>query len=188
MMGDAIRRFRQEKGLTMRRLASMIGVTDSYISLLEKNAEDPSVSVLRKLSKALEKPISAFFEEDFSEPGITSAADREIHSTADGNVDWEILTSPSADDAGVTMLRVAVAPGAVIRCEGIPEQACIYLQDGSAFITLPDVSYTMQTGDSLYLQPFIPFTAACFGTSASSCVVSLSGKQLPSILAERSTI
>ena len=49
MTGDIIRRFRLEQGLTLRQLAEQAGVTDSYLSLLETNGEEPSLSVLRKL-------------------------------------------------------------------------------------------------------------------------------------------
>ena len=64
MIGDIIRRFRLEQGLSIRQLAEQIGVTDSYISLLETSGQDPSLSVLRKLSQALKRPVSAFFEEE----------------------------------------------------------------------------------------------------------------------------
>ena len=65
MTGDIIRRFRLEQELTLRQLAEQAGVTDSYLSLLETNGEEPSLSVLRKLAKVFGRPVTAFFEEPF---------------------------------------------------------------------------------------------------------------------------
>lgn len=186
MIGDTIRRIRLEQGITLRQLADMTGVSDSYISLLERNVEEPSIPVLRKLSQVLSRPIAAFFEEDFPEPIITAVGKRNIRSMGDGAASWENLTGIPSDLASVTMLRFTAVPGAALRCDGMPEQACVCLETGTVLVTLPDASYRMNPGDSLFLQPFIPFTAVFQGERDIQCIVSLSGNELPTVTVERS--
>ena len=91
-------------------------------------------------------------------------------------------------DAHITLVETRLAPGIVLRSGGMPEQACIYLRKGAVRIQLPDTDYLMRAGDSLYLQPFVSFTAACEGSEPGSAVTALSGTALPSVTAERSSL
>ena len=203
MTGDIIRRFRLEQGLTLRQLAEQAGVTDSYLSLLETNGEEPSLSVLRKLAKVFGRPVTAFFEEPFPEPSIIRASERKSGSLGDSGFSWVILTPEDLEivkeqyellakdmkgDARITLVETRLAPGIVLRSGGMPEQACIYLRKGAVRIQLPDTDYLMRAGDSLYLQPFVSFTAACEGSEPGSAVTALSGTALPSVTAERSSL
>lgn len=186
MIGDTIRRIRLENGITLRQLADLAGVSDSYISLLERNVEEPSISVLKKLAQVLHCPIATFFEEDFPLPVLTSYGQREVHVLDSGALRWENLTGESADSSSVTMLRVTAAPGVTVHCNGMPEQACLCLESGRLLIRLPDTAYEMGPGDSLFLLPFIPFSARSEAGEA-GCILSLSGRTLPSLTTERSS-
>lgn len=184
MIGDVIRRIRMEQGLTLHQLAVRIGVTDSYISLLENNGEEPSMTALRKLSQALRRPITDFFEEETPAPSIARAPDRHVCQYGD-ICTWEVLTptSPCGEDQ-LTMVRVCLSAGAAIHCEGVPEQACIYLRTGAVRIQLSGVEYSMEAGDSLTLRTGIPFIAVC--REESTAIVTLSGGGLPIISVGRS--
>ena len=57
-LGRAIKLCRTQRGLNQSELASLSGISVSYISLLEKNKRDPSVSTLRGIADALEVPFS----------------------------------------------------------------------------------------------------------------------------------
>jgi DNA-binding XRE family transcriptional regulator len=54
-----IRIWREHRGLTAAELAEEIGVTPAYISKLETGKGEPSISVLRKLSTALDADIDS---------------------------------------------------------------------------------------------------------------------------------
>ncbi|RMH19072.1 MAG: XRE family transcriptional regulator [Acidobacteria bacterium] len=53
----AIRIVRAARGFSQKRLAAVIGVDPSYISLLETGKRVPSLEVLESLAKALRIPI-----------------------------------------------------------------------------------------------------------------------------------
>lgn len=57
-LGKSIKLCRSALGLSQEDLASRIGVSVSYISLIEKNKRDPSMSLIEKISTALEIPVS----------------------------------------------------------------------------------------------------------------------------------
>jgi transcriptional regulator with XRE-family HTH domain len=56
--GHAIRFCRQQKQLSIPALAKKVGLSASYISLLERNERDPPLSTLENISRALEIPLS----------------------------------------------------------------------------------------------------------------------------------
>ncbi|EET84441.1 transcriptional regulator, XRE family [Clostridium carboxidivorans P7] len=64
MLGPKIREIRQEKGLTLNELADKTGLTASYLSQIERNIIDPSLSSLRKISLSLEVPIYTFLTDE----------------------------------------------------------------------------------------------------------------------------
>jgi len=56
--GYAIKFVRNQRGLTIPKLAKKAGLSTSYVSLLENNARDPSLSALQKIAGALSVPLS----------------------------------------------------------------------------------------------------------------------------------
>ena len=57
-LGKAIKMCRERKGLSRTELADKAGISLSYLSLLEKNGRDPSVSKVKDISDALDVPTS----------------------------------------------------------------------------------------------------------------------------------
>lgn len=58
-LSRVIKTLRQEKGLSQKALAEQCGVTDAYITMLESGKrKNPSLEILKKLSKALGVPVT----------------------------------------------------------------------------------------------------------------------------------
>ena len=53
MLGEVLRKARQDVGLTQEELAFRSSVTRNYISLLELNEKSPTVNTLSRIAKAL---------------------------------------------------------------------------------------------------------------------------------------
>ena len=54
---------RRIRGLTQTELADLVGVSQPHISRVEKGDEGPSLSVFRKIAKALDVELSDLFSE-----------------------------------------------------------------------------------------------------------------------------
>ena len=54
MFGEALRRFRVERGWSQERLAAEAGVTLNYVGNLERGEQGPSLYVLIKIARALQ--------------------------------------------------------------------------------------------------------------------------------------
>ncbi len=61
-----IRKFRKEKGLTLKDLSGKLGISSGYLCHLEKGTRgNPSIDLMKKISEELGKSISEiFFLED----------------------------------------------------------------------------------------------------------------------------
>lgn len=64
MIGDKVKKFRMEKGLSLTELAERAGVAKSYLSSIERNIQsNPSIQFLEKIAAVLNIPIESFILE-----------------------------------------------------------------------------------------------------------------------------
>ena len=63
-LGDRLKRVRTERGLGLRETAGKIGISATFLSRVETNAEQsaPSEDVLRKLAKVLDDDFDALMQ------------------------------------------------------------------------------------------------------------------------------
>lgn len=72
MIGKTVKFLRMAKGLTQGEVAQELDVTANYISLVENNKREPSLSFLKNLSNLLDVPVGLFFlDSDMSRKDIT---------------------------------------------------------------------------------------------------------------------
>lgn len=57
-IGNTIRKLRSHRGLTLKGLSETTGLSLSYLSLIERNKRDPSLSSLEKISSVFDLPPS----------------------------------------------------------------------------------------------------------------------------------
>jgi transcriptional regulator with XRE-family HTH domain len=62
-LGEIIRRQRELAELSMRQLAATVGISNPYLSQIERNLRAPSDSVLRAIASALQTSADALLEQ-----------------------------------------------------------------------------------------------------------------------------
>jgi transcriptional regulator with XRE-family HTH domain len=62
-VGNRLRELREERNISMRKLATKSGLSANALSMIERGKTSPSVSTLYKLAEAMEVDITAFFGE-----------------------------------------------------------------------------------------------------------------------------
>ena len=78
-IGTTIKNIRKKKGLTQGDLAIESGVTQTYLSQIENNLKDPTVSTLRKISERLQIPLPILFFLSIDENDIPSEKKETFH-------------------------------------------------------------------------------------------------------------
>ena len=71
-IGQAIKTLRKNEGMNQEEFAASVGITQSYLSLIEKEHKKPSLEVLQQMADILNTPLAVLFwfgieKEDVSE-------------------------------------------------------------------------------------------------------------------------
>ena len=79
-VGDIIRRQRELQALSMRQFARMVGISNPYLSQIERGLREPSEQVLQGIAESLKTSVDVLYEqagvpydEDGAEPAVIAA-------------------------------------------------------------------------------------------------------------------
>ena len=90
-VGEFIRHQRQMQELTMRQLADLVGISNPYLSQIERGLREPSETVLDAIARNLQVSADTLHEhsrrqrarpDDESEPEVVAAIRADRHLTA----------------------------------------------------------------------------------------------------------
>ncbi|MFA9559367.1 helix-turn-helix domain-containing protein [Evansella sp. AB-rgal1] len=92
MIGERVKKYRKESGMTLTELAERAGVAKSYLSALERNIQtNPSVQFLEKVAVVLNISIDHLIKDNVTDTSLTEDLDTE----------WKVLVQ-EAMDSGVS--------------------------------------------------------------------------------------
>jgi len=83
-LGSFIRQQRERANLSLRRLADTAGISNPYLSQIERGIRQPSAEILSRLSRALEISANSlyskagFLDEEMQSPTISDALDADV--------------------------------------------------------------------------------------------------------------
>lgn len=160
MNGNKIRLLRKEKDYTIEQLAQITGFTASYISQVERNKIEPSLSALNKISKALNVSLYFFLEEQRDKIVITRKEHRKTIISED-KADVSFLTQISDRD-GIkpefyvyeTILNSNQWDSksfSLLKCH-----KCIIVKKGTLLVEFSQSSEILQEGDCIYIDSNMP--------------------------------
>jgi transcriptional regulator with XRE-family HTH domain len=106
-VGSQVRRWRNERGLTLAGVAERTGLNIGYLSQIENDKAMPSIGCLTALSGALDVPIAWFFIDETPAPVVVRRDERAV-TTADA-LRVERVDAGGARD--VSIVEVVLPPG-----------------------------------------------------------------------------
>jgi transcriptional regulator with XRE-family HTH domain len=77
-LGDIIRRQRELNALSMRQFAQMVGISNPYLSQIERGLREPSEKVVDAIAESLKTSTEALYEKAGINPDATPAGDSEV--------------------------------------------------------------------------------------------------------------
>jgi len=176
MIGEKIRELRKNRNISLSELAERVGVSDSYISQLERNIVDPSISVLKKISQVLDVAIASFFDEKYEEPAIIQRDERIAHPDSTSDMLLELLSpQPGAWENHIEAASYKIPPKKTIKDLKYTGETCIHVLKGSMEVLIGDMSHLLRKGDSIYLWANVVFQIYNPGTNAVSGIICSTG-------------
>lgn len=154
-IGTKIRLLRQGNGLSLQQLAERSGVSAAAIHKIERNTMVPTITVLMKLARSLDRSVSYLVDEENSHPSpvvLIRAKDREPLFASRKGVVMENLAGPSGRFA-ISAAMVSVAAGQDSGKSPIahPGEDLVHLLSGALEFEVDEV-YRLRQGDTLHLR------------------------------------
>ena len=154
-LGADLRALRKSRGLTLMDMADGLGRSVGWLSQVERDLSEPSITDLRHIAGFLEVPVSILFRNEaapVAEAGyvVRQGTRRQMGSTVAGLVE-ELLSPDLTDD--FEMVHSTFEPGskidqAVLR----PTQEVGYLISGQLDIQILETTHTIYPGDSFRIR------------------------------------
>jgi transcriptional regulator with XRE-family HTH domain len=77
-LGEAIRRQREANGVSMRQFAELAGISNPYLSQIERGLREPSQRVVDAIARSLEVSVDALYAEAGIVPTPASPAPSDV--------------------------------------------------------------------------------------------------------------
>jgi transcriptional regulator with XRE-family HTH domain len=106
-VGTQVRRWRAERGLTLAAVAERTGLNIGYLSQIENDKAQPSLTCLASLADALEVPIAWFFIDEAPAPQVVRKEERTVRQIELGRI--ERVDGGTSRD--ISIVEVAAPPG-----------------------------------------------------------------------------
>ncbi|OEH84270.1 MerR family transcriptional regulator [Desulfuribacillus stibiiarsenatis] len=164
MLGERIRTKRKELNMSIKEVADKTGLTSGFISQVERDLADPSITSLRRIAEALEVPIFYFLMETKEQNPVVRKHERKKLNFPSSHLTYELLTPDLNRQMEMFMARLE--PGAVTCEEPLshPGEEGIVVMQGKMKITIGNDEYVLDEGDSIYYLSSIPHKIESTGT------------------------
>lgn len=158
-VGERLQTIRKLKGLSQRELAKRAGVTNSTISMIEKNSVSPSISSLRKVLSGIPMSMVEFFSEELAPQSTAQVVYKanELIDISDGAVTMKLVGRGHTSRA-IAFLTEIYPPGAdtgeeMLTHEG--EETGILIEGRLELVVGLD-TFVLEAGDSYYFESTRP--------------------------------
>lgn len=172
-VGRRIRAERLRRGLTLRELATKVGVTPSALSQLERGRTSPSLATLKAISSALGLTIGNLFPLASSKKGIVRRGQHKRLSPRRG-ITYHLLTP---DLSGQIEFILAVYEAGASTGEepfAYPAEQCGLVLEGIADVHLGSIVHRLRTGDSIRFDCGVPHRIVNAGRRRLRCIWAIS--------------
>ncbi|MGH7072286.1 MAG: cupin domain-containing protein [Acetobacteraceae bacterium] len=155
-IGSQLKHERHMRGLRLKDVADLVGLSESLISKIENNKTSPSLSTLHRVAKALGTNVSALFAADESSNHVVQrSGERPIAGRVLSMVEWDGIeaevivpyVSGRLLEGFVLVIEPGGHSGGTLHHEG---EECGYVLQGSLELTVDDEVYLLTVGDSFF--------------------------------------
>lgn len=156
-LGARIRALRVARGETLRQLAAQAGVTESFLSQVERGVASPSIASVQRIARALGQSIAELFTEDDPAGSLVRVGDRRrIVYQGLGAVD-EFLTRST--DGRLQVIMSTIEPGGGTGDEAYThdsDEEVVIVLEGSLDLWVGPEHYRLEAGDAVTHSSRVP--------------------------------
>ncbi len=165
-LGHRLRMARFEKGLTLKDVAKLSGMSATHISEVERGKTSPTIGALQRITGALgENPAHFVREENLPRVLYTHASDTVTHYNTDANGrpgDYRVLSKGLPGGMSQVFDR-SFSPGSVVAWPPRIGEMVVVCTGGSSRVTFGDETCLVREGDTIQFRVDEGFTMETLG-------------------------
>jgi transcriptional regulator with XRE-family HTH domain len=150
MIGASLRNARRQRGMTLREVAGRAGVTESFLSQVERDIASPSIATLRRIAVALGTSIGVLLDEAGPHGQLVRAGERRVVTYPGLMARDEFLTDGS--DGRLQVILSVVEAGGGTGPEAYSHESdeeCLIVLEGSLDLWVGAEQHHLETGDAI---------------------------------------
>jgi transcriptional regulator with XRE-family HTH domain len=148
-IGHRIRAARELRGISLRRLAQLTGVSSGFLSQLENEHSNASVATLKKIAEALGSTTAELIDGTRPEGRVLRKAARPAFHSGGGLTKYLLTGTPQRNlEIYTGELEVHGGTGEELYVHGNAQEVLVCLK-GRVEVRLSGESYVLESGDSV---------------------------------------
>jgi transcriptional regulator with XRE-family HTH domain len=184
VLGETIKQLRRDRQMTLQNLADTTGLSVPFLSQLENDQANPTLSTLRKVAKALDASVFALLAQVEQSGGgavkIEKARPRLSLTLPrmNSNLVFELLTV-GFHSVRMQALRTELGPGVSTCDEPMAhgtwnDEEWSMILEGEIVLEVGQDRYQLTAGDCIHFHPALPHRYTNVGTTTASLVAVMS--------------
>jgi transcriptional regulator with XRE-family HTH domain len=149
-IGERVKSLRIDQGLTLAELGARVGLSTSYLSQIERDRTQPSLTTLVNIAKALNVEPRHFFETGENSTLIVQAGQtRPVQHLNPATVCYPLTPEDATSNLGV--YRVVIQPGSQpYQCSPYSGEEMCFVLKGELTVAAGGETHTLKAGDSIH--------------------------------------
>jgi transcriptional regulator with XRE-family HTH domain len=153
-VGELVRRLREQRGLSLRALASATGFSPSFVSQLENGAVSPSIASMERIANTLGVTLGEFFASlGSSESGVVVRRRERVELPSRWSAATLEALAPMKRGRLLEPLLLTIAPGGRSAKHPVAKarEEFAYVLEGDVELALGPDTYRLRPGDAVTL-------------------------------------
>ncbi|WP_405806736.1 helix-turn-helix domain-containing protein [Streptomyces sp. NBC_01187] len=156
--GDRLRALRKARHRTLRTVAEAAGISEGYLSQIERGQANPSIATLQQIASALGLKVADLFGDDFASGPRVLRADEAPRLALGvlGGRKFRLTPGPQHHlEAYLGEFDAGGSTGEALYSHGDSEEF-LYVLDGTVELRLAERAFTLGAGDSIRYSSAVP--------------------------------
>jgi transcriptional regulator with XRE-family HTH domain len=156
-IGAGLRQARRSRGMTLRAVAHAAGVTESFLSQVERDVASPSIATLRRIATALGLSIGQILDQAGPHGQLVRTSDRRVITYPGLAARDEFLTDGTGGRLQVIMSVIEAGGGTGAEAYAHEsDEECLIVLDGALELWVGDEQYRLEAGDAIRYSSRVP--------------------------------
>jgi transcriptional regulator with XRE-family HTH domain len=152
-LGRRIRSIREARGSSLRRVAAAAGVSESFLSQVERGVASPSVATLRSIAGALGESIASFFADGGDGGGtLVRVSERRRLVYPGRDIEDMLLTPRTSKRLQVILSTVGPGSGSTEAYTHDSDEECVVVLHGRLQVWVDEELFELDEGDALVFE------------------------------------